>query len=226
MKGATNETVIAQVTRFGDGMTPAITTTAKRELPAAPSAVCLPLVLILALSTIGCSTTKSAAETTLAQGRTLTDLQYRQVLENLAMFRKFAERQDIPIPWNLKLTSVVTSVADSASPTFSLTWPGISRTLGAGTSRQWQVQWIVTPETNSDVLNALQKTYRLVSTDPAFAADFEQGSAPARTPFGEYDGLYVWPKDGHLSTLNRLVIEVLNLSSVKPEERNLVIPLR
>lgn len=185
------------------------------------------LAILLVIAVSACSTTKEAADTMRAQGKTLIDLQYRQALDNLAMFRKFGARQNTPLPWNLKFSNVTTSVTDAASPSFSLTWPGISRTLSTGgTGRVWQIQWSVTPETNPKVLAQLQAMYAKAATGPEFSANFEEGPSLKGALRGEYDGHFVWPKDGRLSALNALVLEALTVAPIKAEERNIFVPLR
>lgn len=185
------------------------------------------LAILLAIVVSACSTTKEAAETMRAQGKTLIDLQYRQALDNLAMFRKFGVRKDTPLPWNLKFANVTTSVTDAASPSFSLTWPGISRTLSTGgTGRTWQIQWGVTPETDEAALTKLQTMYSKATTGKEFSDNFEEGPSSKGSPYGEYDGHFVWPKDGRLSALNALVLKALKDAPIKPEERNIFVPLR
>ena len=51
---------------------------------------------------------------TLAQGRTLTDLHYQIVLDNVAMFREAPGS----LPWHVKITDGSITISDSVTPRF------------------------------------------------------------------------------------------------------------
>jgi hypothetical protein len=132
-------------------------------------------------------------------------------LDNLAMFRENPDS----LPWHLKIASGTTQIADSATPSFSLTWPHIVRTLGLTATRGLTVQWSILPATdNKDLLN-LQDTYqKFANVGPHanmrnFEKDFAEGGIPGGSPYGKYAAHYVWPQPGHLGALTSLVLEIL-----------------
>src|ERR1051326_1097700 len=105
-----------------------------------------PGLVVLFMS--GC-TQYALRDSTLDQSRTLTDIHYRVVLDNLAML---PERKG-SLPWGMRITQGTATVTDGVSGTFSYAWSPVSRTLSATPSRQWQLGWTLVPVTDSSDLD-------------------------------------------------------------------------
>ena len=90
---------------------------------------------------------------------TLNQIQFQQVVDNLAMFKHNASS----LPAQVRVQSGTVQVADQVSPSFSLTWPAnVQATRGAGVSaaRQWTEKWDVVPVTDPNDLRRLRALYR------------------------------------------------------------------
>ncbi len=118
-------------------------------------------VLLLAC---GCSHLK-LQRNTIGQGSTLTDIQYQQVLDNLAMFACNPDS----LAWHIKINGGVVQVADQGSGFLgaNLGGPG-NITPNFGIQRNVLNQWNVDPVIESDDLELLQLAYRK-AIDPADA---------------------------------------------------------
>jgi hypothetical protein len=174
----------------------------------------------------GCATTQLAT-TTLAQGDTVSDIEYRMVLANLAMFRTYrpATLAASPLPWQLKITQGSAEVADSINPTVGATYPPpVVATPALAATRGVTVNWTFAPETDSAHLTQLRAAYFAAASDPAFAADFAEGTKPGGKPVGRYQGLYVWPKPDHIGALTTLTLTVLADTPVEEGERPVLLP--
>jgi hypothetical protein len=162
--------------------------------------IVLASVYVFALA--GCSATR-LRDMSLDQGATVTDFEYRMTLDNLAMFRK----EPGSLPWHLDLTNGTAQIDGSISPSATITWPPTSRVLGLSATRDVTINWTLTPTLNDEQLGALKERYSAAALDEKFNNDFEQGTqAPKDGPYGEYRGLYVWPRVGHLAALTDLVL--------------------
>jgi hypothetical protein len=177
--------------------------------------------MLISLLMSGCATTQLTS-TSLNQGSTVTEFEYRMILDNLAMFRKDKDG----LPWHLQLTSGTTQVDDSVSPSASFVWPPTSRTLGLSANRGITVNWSVTPTLNDEQLGALRGRYRHAAENTVFKKDFEEGpSPPGDRPFGEYHKWYVWPQTNHLDALIQLVLDSTHDILVAPaDEKNYAPP--
>lgn len=114
-----------------------------------------PLGLLLAMP--GC-TQVQLARSTINQGSTLSDLQRRLVLDNLAMF--YANPDSLA--WHVKLQGGLVQVADQGSLSLQgtiLTNPNL--VPGAVGQRGVVGQWNVEPAVDVDELEALQLAYQL-----------------------------------------------------------------
>jgi hypothetical protein len=186
----------------------------------------LPFIIVtLLLMTSACATSE-LQDTTVDQGGTITDLYYTMALDNLAMFRENPDS----LPWHLKVASGTTQIADSASPSFNITWPHIARTLGLTASRSLTVQWSILPATDSTDLIQLKTTYQqYASVGPYshqnfFNENFSEGSVPGGSPYGKYGSRYVWPLPGHSATLTQLVIDALGATSNLNKVQSIAFP--
>lgn len=129
-----------------------------------------PWILLLSYAVFCSGCTHAALERrTLKQASTLPDLQYRQVLDNLAMF---ACNRDA-LAWHIKVTGGTIQMTDSGSAGFAATiasnisdsvknlfFPSVA---GQRTALQ---QWNVDPTIESDELRSLQLAYQK-AIDPA-----------------------------------------------------------
>jgi len=119
------------------------------------------LVAIIGLCS-GC-TSVALERNTVKQASTLTDLQYQQVLDNLAMF---ACNPDA-MAWHLKLNSGTVQVTDQVSGAFLASLPSaVSDSVkylfqpSAAAQRGLVGQWNVIPTVDPDDLQALQLAYQ------------------------------------------------------------------
>jgi hypothetical protein len=126
-------------------------------------------------------------KSTLAQGQTLTDLEYTMVLDNIAMQRQMPGA----LPWHLKVTQGSIEIADDINGNFDYTWGfGVDRTLGVGGGRDWNESWTVVPETDSSHLTALQTAYSKYVDAPWI----HNGFPPPGAICGHYGPKTVWVK--------------------------------
>jgi hypothetical protein len=121
----------------------------------------------LVVASTGC-THLALERRTIQQASTLTDLQYQQVLDNLAMFACNPES----MPWHIKLGGGTVQIADQGSGGFTA---DIATALGgeptrllpsAGVQRGILNQWDVEPVADAEELELLRLAY-LKATDPA-----------------------------------------------------------
>ncbi|HEY4112914.1 MAG TPA: hypothetical protein VGM17_02535 [Rhizomicrobium sp.] len=125
------------------------------------------------------------------QAATVTDFEYRMVLDNIAMFRA----QPASLPWHVTLSAGTAQVDESVNPSFSYAWSPVTRTLGLSGTADVTVNWTLQPVTNDEQLGALRDAYRNAAGRD-FSQIFEEGSAaPSSGPYGHYGSEYVWPKD-------------------------------
>jgi len=129
-----------------------------RQLPRArrvPGVAAL-LGLCMLLLSSGCSHLR-LQRNTIGQGSTLTDIQYQQVLDNLAMFACNPES----LAWHIRINGGVVQVADQGSGFLggNLGGPGVFAP-NFGLQRNVLNQWNVDPVIESDDLELLQLAYR------------------------------------------------------------------
>jgi hypothetical protein len=118
------------------------------------------LAISLALLAGGC-THAQLERSTLNQGTTLADLQYKQVLDNLAAFVGNAAA----LPYFALTSTGQTQVADQGEGTFSLSWmePFTNgQTLGMTASRQLTESWSLSSVLDADKLARMRCAYQLV----------------------------------------------------------------
>lgn len=131
-----------------------------------------PWMILIGAAALGLGTgcTHTALERrTVKQASTLTDLQYKQVLDNLAMFSCNPEA----LPWHVKLKGGTVQIADQGSGGFAADITtvagGDTRLMPAvGAQRGVLNQWDVEPAVDSDELEHLGLVYRKAvnPTDP------------------------------------------------------------
>jgi hypothetical protein len=119
------------------------------------------LVLLLLLTSAGCANNQ-LRYSTVRQASTLTDLQYQQVLDNLAMFSSDPDA----LPWHVNLKTGAVQVTDSGTAGFlgqtDFTHNFASSPTLSG-SRSIVQQWGSVPVTDDTTLKLLRKAYRIAA---------------------------------------------------------------
>jgi hypothetical protein len=172
-------------------------------------------LVLFVMASAGC-TSMQLQYSTLAQGRTLTDLQYQIVLDNVAMFRQAPGS----LPWHLKIESGTVTINDTVNPSFSYTGPVVSRTYILGGARIWQEGWTVVPVVNSEELSALKHIYEWAAKQTWI----EEGTVPDGFVWGRYGTRIVSVRLKNLEKLTNLTLKVLKAVPVKDLERTLRTP--
>lgn len=130
------------------------------------------VLLIVVIAFSGCATQNSLRNNTVLTTDTLTDLQYQQVLDNVARFHDDPDT----VPSFAVATAGTVSVNDQASagvsPTYSPTLtiaqqgggalPILSLLFALNTQRALTENWTLTPITDADNLRRLRCAYRLL----------------------------------------------------------------
>jgi len=160
------------------------------------------LLVSIAVSLGGCATSQ-LRDMSADQAATVTDFEYRMVLDNVAMFRT----QPASLPWHVTLSGGTAQVDESINPSISYAWSPVTRTLGLSGTADFTVNWTLQPVTNDEQLGALREAYKNAAGRD-FSQIFEEGSAaPSSGPYGHYGTEYVWPKD-----FDKFVLLILQLN--------------
>src|SRR4051812_38327200 len=123
------------------------------------------VLVLFALACAGC-THCQLSRSTLRQANTITDLQYNQVLSNLALFHC---NPDV-LPHFAVVGTGGTAVTDQGTANVELEWDARTITrelLGLGASREVQEQWTLAPVVNPDKLRAIRCLFQLVAQGEA-----------------------------------------------------------
>lgn len=168
----------------------------------------------------GC-TSVQLRRSTLAQGRTLTDLEYTMVLDNIAMQRQLPGA----LPWHLKVTQGSVQIDDNIAGNFDYSWGTgfgsiITRTLGVNGGRGWQESWTVVPEIDTGHLTALQMAYSKYVNAPWI----HSGIPAPGSICGHYGKKTVWVKTSDIAQLTRATLDVLAAAPVSPGDRGIILP--
>lgn len=113
------------------------------------------LLLLLAVIASGGCTHSQLLRSTLNQARTITDIEYDQVLTNLAMVQA---NPDV-LPCFAVVGTGGTGVTDQATANTELEWDPATlarKLFGLNASRQVEEQWTLAPVVNPDKLRALR----------------------------------------------------------------------
>src|SRR4051812_49177860 len=197
------------------------------------------VLVLFALACAGC-THCQLSRSTLRQANTITDLQYNQVLSNLALFHCSPD----VIPHFAVVGTGGTSVSDEGTANVELEWDARTITrelLGLGASREIQEQWTLAPVVNPDKLRAIRCVYQLIVTgqstdresDKLLKAFLGEGymewiqrgwycvgqrkDVPKGACYvGHCGSTYVWVMPDGLEALTRLTVIVLNIATLDP----------
>jgi len=195
--------------------------------------------LALAVSCAGC-THLQLSRSTLRQAGTITDLEYKQVMSNLASYHC---NPDV-LPHFAVVGTGGTSITDLGGVNVELEWDATSlirELLGLQATREVQEQWTLAPVVNPDKLRAIKSIFQLVAmghtTDPeadtlltSFLGEgymqwIHQGwycvgrreHVPTNACYvGHAGGTYVWVTPDGLEGLSRLTLVILNVATLDP----------
>ena len=198
----------------------------------------------IACLSIGC-THSQLRYSSARQGSTLTDIQYRQVLDNIAMF--------VNNPGALPYFAI--SGAGSAQVTdtgglnaLTFNWPSGGQASLIGT-RAVAEQWGLSPILQPDRLKAMQCAYQMVTQSAIgpcldcetvlnrFVADFDPGcdvpvgwfcvgtwsEVPKGAEFGCHKGTYVWVPASGVDELSRFTLTILSIATCVPSTEKKVL---
>ncbi len=177
---------------------------------------------------------------TLSQTGTITELQYQQVLSNLASFHCHPE----VLPHLAVVGTGGTSVSDEGSSNAELEWDPskLARALlGLEGHREVEEQWTLAPVINPDKLRAIRCAYQLVVQGCATDAECDKlltsylgndygewlprgwycsGSkkdVPRKACYvANYGEQYVWVMPEGIDGLSRLTLAILNIATLDP----------
>src|SRR5437867_1474326 len=122
-------------------------------------AICMRLVLISICVAVGGCTTTAVNNTGEDHASNMIELQYQQVVDNLARF----VWDENSLPSHVTLTQGIAQVSDRLAGGFNLpftTEGSAQRQFNIAGERQWTVNWSVRPVVEGDSLMALQSLYR------------------------------------------------------------------
>jgi hypothetical protein len=128
-----------------------------------------PWILLLVLLS-GCAET-ALKKSTLDTAATVRDVNYQQVLNNLAMY------VDDPytLPSQVKLTGGLIQISDTAGPTYDFSMPNnmkVTQDIKMSLNRQWTEKWDVSPVVDPNDMRQLRQVYQWAvagkTKDPKF----------------------------------------------------------
>lgn len=194
--------------------------------------------LVLALAP-GC-THLQLSHSTVKQASSVTDLQYRQVLDNLALFH---ERPNA-LPHFAVVGTGGTLVNDRAEVAVEMEWNPytlVREQLGLGAAREVEEQWTLAPVVNPDKLRAIRCVFQMVTTGTSsdreanallksflgdgyhewvvrgwYGSGCRKDVPKGACYVGRCGGRYVWVTPEGLDGLTRLTIAVLNIATLDP----------
>lgn len=186
-------------------------------------------------SMLGCTHT-ALRDDTLQMGGTLTELQYRIVLENLAMLTE----SPATIPWHVKFDEGTMQVSNKGrgdlnlSPLAADLAPLIDFRVGRTITGQWRMVPVTDPKELRDLQVAYQKAMgkqiedevlkELEKTEEIPSGWFQsgrRGDVPANASYvGRYLNTYVWVAPDDVESLSKFTLSVLTIVKFKQGERS------
>jgi hypothetical protein len=191
------------------------------------------------MASVGC-THLQLTRSTLRQAGTITDLEYKQIVSNLAAFHC---NPDV-LPHFSVVGTGGTSITDQGSLNVELEWDAVRlarKLLGLQAMREVQEQWTLAPVINPDKLRAIKAVFQLVvlgyATDPEadkllkayLGDDYLQwidrgwygsgckGHVPPNACYIAHAGdVYTWVTPEGLEALSRITLVVLDISTLDP----------
>jgi hypothetical protein len=152
---------------------------------------------------------------TIAQGETLTDLEYEMVLSNVAMLRQNADA----LPWHVKFTQGAITINDTINPAFNYTWgaKGVTRAPSVTAKRNWQQAWTIVPEIDSGNLQKLRWAYAKF-----YKKDWiHDGMGPGGSVSGRYGTKSVWVAVRDLTNLTEQTLNILGAAPTTAGDRGI-----
>ena len=165
------------------------------------------LCLVCLFGVAGCTTSRQLADNTLQQGKSLTDLEYEMVLDNIAMFKQSSGA----LPWHAIISKGSITVNDLVTAGAGYKGGPPVRSISASASRAWQGDWTFTPVVDPIILGKLRTIYRRASQENWF----QVGSAvPETAEFsGHYGATFVWVAKANVKKLTETTTNVLTVAS-------------
>jgi|ERR1700722_2140483 len=181
--------------------------TARNKKPANVTVV-IGVLLAFSGGLVGCATSSQLAHSSLAAGKTITDLQYEIVLNNLAMFTRTSNA----LPSQTQIVAGLIQVTDTAgvgTPNLSYAWSPWSWAAGFSASRKWQESWTVNPIVDLIYLDKLRNKYLEGNT----AGWLHHGTKKPESACiaGNYGSMWVWVYDKDRAQLTDFTFDILDL---------------
>ena len=179
----------------------------------------LSTVAVFALS--ACATTQ-LNRSTVATGRTATEIIYSMVMDNVAI----AKQQPGALPWHIKITQGSITISDSVTPTLGyMSAAAITRSIQLAGTQSAQVSWTVVPVVDKPTLGTLKNYYSRAASgsDPTYHAFFAENT-PGQDgmPCGSSGKTKICVTD--MGGFIALVQDVLSATAVTAAERGVQLP--
>ena len=165
--------------------------------------------------------TPQLRSSTVAAGRTATDIIYSMVLDNVAM----AKQLPGSLPWHIKITQGAITIQDSVTPTLGyMSAAAITRSIQLAGTQSAQVSWTVVPVVDQPTLGKLQHYYASAATgtDPSYKNFFSTSAPGEGLPCGAFGKTRICVTD--MSGFITLVNDVLSATAVSAAERGIQLP--
>jgi hypothetical protein len=162
-------------------------------------------IAALLMFVVGCESYQTE-HLALNQGKTLTDMHYAMVLDNIAMARDYPGT----LPWHAKFTQGTAATQDTYSPGFNMGWRHIVKTGSVTAALQTQHSWVMTPLMGANLLQALKPIY----CSAAHESWIRNGIAPLNCFYGRYGAHIVWVDKKDMDRLSKLTLQVLHQETI------------
>jgi len=187
--------------------------------------------LLAALILTGCRQT-ALRQDTLAMASTLTDLQYRMILDNIAML---SHQPDV-LPWHVKLDDGNVQVEDEGRLSLEVSplTSDFDPLAGSFVERRRTQQWGLVPVTDPRELRDLQALYRRAMGERVeedaldeiedvpegwFRTGGRREVPDDAVSVGRYRDRYAWVEQDHARELTEFTLAALSVVRLKPGER-------
>jgi hypothetical protein len=172
--------------------------------------------------TLSACATSQLNRSTVATGRTATDIIYSMVLDNVAL----AKQLPGALPWHIKITQGTITINDSVTPTLGyMSAAAITRSIQLASTQSAQVSWTVVPVVDKPTLGTLQTYYQKAAsgTDPTYGTFFVEGTSSQNgMPCGSSGNTKICVTN--MGGFIALVQDVLSATAVTAAERGVQLP--